>query len=117
MAAFPAGSNRDYAIENLVYNWAISDPNSALSWANRLAGPERDTAIFAGAGGLIESNPALAARWVMSIQDEGRRFQQSERVALRWLQTDRWSAEAWIRSSTLPEQTKTRLLASAGSDS
>jgi hypothetical protein len=117
MAAFPAGSNRDYAIENLLYNWAVSDPNSALNWANRLAGPERDTAIFAGAGGLVESNPALAASWVMSIRDEARRFQQSERVAERWLRTDRWSAEAWIRSSSLPDQTKTRLLASARSGS
>lgn len=114
LAAFPTGSSRDYAIENLVYNWAVSDPNSALHWANRLAGAERDTAIFAGAGGLAESNPALAASWAMAIQDEGRRLRQSERVAQRWLKSDRWSAEAWIRSSNLPDQTKQRLLASGG---
>jgi len=113
MAAFPAGSNRDYAIENLVYNWAASDPASALAWSNRLTAAERDVAIFAGTGGLIETKPELAATWVSGIQDEARRIQQSERVALRWLQLDRWSAEFWIRNSILPPETKQRLLALA----
>lgn len=108
---FPSGAGRKYAIENLVYGWALSDPDSALTWANRLPVGERDTAIFAGAGGLLEARPDLAASWVGTIQDEARRIQQSERVAAQWLKTDRWSAEMWIRSSRLPEQTKLRLLA------
>lgn len=112
--AFPAGPNRDYAIENLVYNWATLDPASALAWSNRLTAAERDVALFAGTGGLIETKPEVAATWVTAIQDETRRIQQSERVAQRWLQVDRWSAEFWIRQSTLPEERKRRLLGSGG---
>lgn len=111
---FPAGPGRDYAIENLVYNWAASDPASALAWSNRLTAAERDVALFAGTGGLIETRPEVAATWVNAIQDEARRLQQSERVAQRWLQVDRWSAEFWIRSkSLLPPDAKQRLLASS----
>jgi hypothetical protein len=113
--SFPAGSKRDYAIENLVYNWATSDPTSALTWSSRLPTGERDLAIHAGAGGLIDTQPALAASWAMTIQDEGRRVQQAERAARRWLETDRWAAEAWIRQSILPPETKLLLLAAAPS--
>jgi hypothetical protein len=110
--AFPPGPNRDYAIENLTYSWAASDPTAAFAWSNRLAAAERDVAIFAGTGGLIETRPEVAATWVNAIQDEARRIQQSERLAQRWLQVDRWSAEFWIRNSLLPPETKQRLLAS-----
>lgn len=113
--AFPAGPNRDYAIENLAYNWANSDPAAALAWAYRLPVGERDTAIFAGAGGLIQSKPEQAANWALSIQNESRRVRQAERAARRWLDVDRWAAEAWIRQSVLPSETKHRLLASTGS--
>lgn len=109
--AFPAGPDKNYAIENLVYKWAANDPSAAFAWVNRLPSAERDLAIFAGAGGLIETSPAVAAGWVAAIQDEARRVRQSERVAVRWLQSDRWAAEAWVRNSTLPDGVKKRVLA------
>lgn len=117
LTAFPAGPERDYAIENLVYRWATADTNSAMIWASHLSGGERDTAFFVGAGGLIEAKPALAASWAMAIQDESRRAYQAERAARRWLETDRWAAEAWIRQSVLPPEAKARLLASEPSGS
>lgn len=117
VTVFPAGPERDYAIENLVYRWATADADSALFWANRLTSSERDTALFAGAGGLVEAKPLQAISWAMSINDESRRTKQAERAAQRWLEIDRWAAEAWIRQSILPPETKTRLLASRESGS
>jgi len=108
---FPAGPERNYAIENLAYRWAAQDPGAALTWANRLSFGERDIAISAGAGGLIEDRPALAAIWTMSIQSQGLRIQQTERTARRWLETDRLTAEAWILQSILPPEIKSQLLA------
>lgn len=112
---FPAGRGRNYAIENLVYRWAVTDPASTLVWSSHLPAAERDIALHAGAGGLIEAQLALAASWAMAIQDESRRVQQAERAARRWLKTDRGAAESWIQRSNLPPVTKLRLLAAAPS--
>ncbi|MDP3070203.1 MAG: hypothetical protein Q8N18_07940 [Opitutaceae bacterium] len=108
---FRAGRDRDYAIETLAYRWATSDPTAALAWCNHLPAGERDGAVYAGAGGLIETKPELAVGWATAIQDESRRVQQTERAARHWLETDRAAAEAWIRQSVLPPETKLRLLA------
>jgi hypothetical protein len=90
--------------------WSTADEKAALAWANRLPSNDRDKAIYAGAGGLVENQPALAAAWTMTIQNESLRVQQTERVARRWLKTDRWAAENWIRQSVLPLETKNRLV-------
>ncbi|MGH7956186.1 MAG: hypothetical protein ACREH8_04155 [Opitutaceae bacterium] len=113
VAAFPAGRERDYAVENLIYRWAPFDPASALVWINRLPATERDPAIHAGAGGLIETRPDLATAWAVAIGNDGKRSQQAERAARQWLATDRSAAEAWIRQSLLPGEEKQRLLAAA----
>jgi len=107
---FATGPERDYAIESLAYGWAATDADSALIWANRLPAGERDTAIFAGAGGLIERDPARAANWALAIRDESRRNHQAARIAQDWLAKDPPTARAWILSSPLPDAHKQRLL-------
>ena len=108
--AIPNGYTRDYAIENLAYRWTETGADSFLIWANHLSSTDRDSAIFAGAGALMDSNPLMATNWAMLIKNENRRVLQAERAAHRWMETDRRAADAWIRQSTLPVQSKARLL-------
>lgn len=107
---FPVGYTRDYAIESLAYRWTATGADSVLAWANHLSTTDRDSAISAGAGALMDSNPLMAINWAMLIQNENQRVLQAERAARRWMETDQWAAEAWIRQSTLPAQSKARLL-------
>jgi hypothetical protein len=108
--ALPSGPGKNAAIEHLAYQWAAWEPAAVLAWADRLPAQERDAAIYAGAGGLAEERPAVAAVWTLSIRDEAMRYRQAERISRRWLETDRWTAEAWIRQSGLPATAQARLL-------
>lgn len=111
MWRLPAGRQREYAIENVFYQWAQSDPVSAVAWVGRLpAGGERDTALHAGAGSLVDTFPDLAAQWAAGIGNELLRNRQTERAARAWLAGDPKSARAWIEHSDLPVALKRQLL-------
>lgn len=112
---FPAGKDRDYAMENAYYRWAQADPAAAIEGANRLGwGAERDKAIYAVAGSLVATNPAVAARSALAINDTNLRNHQAERAAREWLKLDPPTARHWILTSPLPDRTKNALLGPGG---
>jgi hypothetical protein len=73
-------------------------------------GPDRNTAIHAGAGSLVDSDPDLAAQLAAEISDESLRTRQMERAARAWLARDPKAARAWIEQSNLPAPIKVELL-------
>ncbi|MBI5769593.1 MAG: hypothetical protein HZA93_17590 [Verrucomicrobia bacterium] len=109
--SFPAGPQRDYAIENVFYQWALVDSVAAVSRLGRLpSSGERDTALYATAGSLVDTFPDLAVQWAAGVGNEPLRNRQTERAARAWLAVDPKAARAWIELSDLPVALKRQLL-------
>ena len=56
------------------------------------------------------SDPQAAVQWAATISDDSLRDSQMESTARAWLKTDPRNASTWIANSSLPDDTKTRLL-------
>ena len=95
--------------------WAASDAGAAANWLGHLPdSASRDQAVSTFAGRISSSDPQAALQWAATIGDQGMRDSQTESAARSWLKTDPRSATAWISNSTLPNDTKTRLLTPNG---
>ena len=79
-----------------------------------LRGPSRDQAVSAFTNRISSSDPRAAVQWAATISNENLRENQMETTARAWLKADPRNASTWISNSTLPEDTKTRLLNPGG---
>ncbi len=52
-----------------------------------------------------------AIRWVQTMSGEDRRRQELQSIVMRWMKSDPARATNWINGSSLPEETKAKLLA------
>src|SRR4029453_11922661 len=96
---------------NLISSWSQNDPAGAAAWLESLApGRSRDAAVSNFSSNVAHSDPPTASRWAETISDEGMRNSQIELVAQNWLSSDETSARVWIAQSSLPDETKVRLL-------
>jgi hypothetical protein len=92
--------------------WSESDPYNAAVWLGTLPqGESRDAAVSSFTRRIASSNPEAAAQWAESISDQNIRNRQVESIALTWLRIDATTATAWVTRSSLPAETKARLLA------
>ena len=111
--SLPDGTAHDRALLSVTKQWISTDPEAAGQWLQSLpAGPARDSGVTAYVNKLANSAPALAAPLAETLTDETARNDQVEKLARRWLQTDRPAAEAWLAKVTLPDDRKQRLLQS-----
>ncbi len=87
----------------------------AASWLQGLSqGSTRDAAVGAFVGVVAHSDPATAAAWAASIGDDTQRQFRMESAARAWMDVDPSAARSWVQSSTLPADTKKRLLGPGG---
>ena len=63
---------------------------------------------------ISSSDPQTAVQWAATIGDDNLRNSQMESTARAWLKTDPRNASTWIANSSLPDDTKTRLLSPNG---
>ena len=56
----------------------------------------------------------MAVQWAATISNDSLRDSQIESTARIWMQTDSPNASAWISNSSLPNDTKARLLNPGG---
>jgi hypothetical protein len=70
--------------------------------------------VSAFANRIRSSDPSAAVQWAATIGDAGLRNTQMESTARAWLKTDPRNASAWIANSSLPDDTKSRLLSPNG---
>lgn len=101
---------RGRTLESVVSRWARNDSRAAGEWINGLNGAVRDEAVTAFSSSLGMSDPAAALTWATTLSDPTRRNAAVERVVTAWLRRSPNDAKAWIQSSPLPEEEKTRLL-------
>ena len=114
-ASFPEGKTRGQIFENLINRWAGNDPTAAASWLGSLSdGPSRDQAVSAFTNRIRSSDPSAAVQWAATIGDDNLRNSQMESTARAWLKTDPRNASTWISNSSLPDDTKSRLLNPGG---
>lgn len=104
---------RSSVLSSAVSTWAQTNPAAAAEWLGALNGPVRDRAINSYIGAVSYRDPANALSWANAISDPQMRDSSVDRVVRSWMQRDPQQASAWLQASTLPEDAKKRLLASA----
>lgn len=104
-------AERSGPMESVVGNWAARDTASAAAWLDRQpAGPSKDAALRTLSRKIAQEDPEAALTWARGISNEKDRLRQTESIARDWLRQDPNSARSWISTSTLPEETRKRLL-------
>ncbi len=100
------------AVTTSVSMWARSDPTEAGHWLENLSGSVRDSAVISYSETVAESDPSAAMGWAATISDPAKRERATKGVMRQWLENDPAAARAWVQSSSLGEEEKTKLLAS-----
>jgi len=59
---------------------------------------------------VVASNPQAAAQWAETIANQNVRDRHIETIVVSWLRSDANRAAAWLANSSLPPETKARLL-------
>jgi hypothetical protein len=90
--------------------WATQDPQAAGNWINTLYGAARDSAISAYSGNLASRDLGTAVGWAQSIESPSIRTATVDALLLQWLQRDPTKATAWINTSQLSYEDKSRFL-------
>lgn len=107
----PESNAKTKGVGQLAERWAQMDSTKAAAWIKTLPqSASRDIAVEKYTRYATEDEPQTAASLATSIVDEKKRNEVMEKVAKTWLETDATSAQAWINSSNLPQETKNKLL-------
>lgn len=100
LMARPPGIERDQSLRQAVGTWADNDPDSALSWVDRLSpGEERDWLASAVLTSMANNNPGSAAALLDRELPPGKpRNHALVAIAQRWVQTAPEKAREWVES-------------------
>jgi hypothetical protein len=110
IANLPA-NQQEAATRSVVDRWASKDAEAAATWlARQPAGPAKDSSISVLARKIAPEDPATALQWAATISEERPRNRQTEQIARDWMNQDPAAASRWIQSSSLPPDTRNRLL-------
>lgn len=114
ISSLPAGASRTSALADAVSEWAQKDAVAAAAYMTTLpAGAETDEPRARFARSVVRTDPAGALAWSASITDPQARTRSVTDVVGRWMRRDADAAKQWVTTSTLPEETKTQILAAA----
>ncbi len=98
-------------LPRVVDRWASKNTEAAAEWlARQPAGPAKDSAIERIGQKIAAEDHETALSWAVTISDAKRRDRQVESLARDWVRQDAAAAKAWINRSSLPPETKARLL-------
>lgn len=110
VSSLPA-SEQGAAMRALVSRWASKDTGSAAAWlARQPVSAERDAAVEGITRQIAAEDPETALGWTASISDTTRRNRSTERLVRDWMRHDPVSARAWLAKSSLPPETRDRLM-------
>lgn len=114
-ATLPPGEARPRVVTEVIDEWAENNPNDAGNWLNgmprtaEMDGPRERFAMK-----VQEHDPEAAIAWASTITDERMRRNTSMRVVREWMNREPENARAWVSTSGLPDDMKTRLLRRRG---
>lgn len=99
------------AVGAAVDRWASKDAEAAAEWLATLpAGTTKDAAIPSLARKIAGEDPEAALSWALAVSKPESRNALCESLARDWMRHDPAGARNWVGSSSLPPETKTRLL-------
>lgn len=105
------GAERPRLTSYLINEWYSADPFAAAEWLKRQpAGPAKDSGISAISMEIAGENPETALAWTKSMTSQDSRVEQEKSILRHWMRNDPTQAAAWIRTSSLPADTKASLL-------
>lgn len=97
-------------VTSLVGNWTRYDLEASAAWLNQMPpSPEIDRAVAIYTFRSAQEDPAGAMSWAESITRDETRNRLMTRVAAEWRQQDPQAFQAYLDSTDLPEDQKTRL--------
>ncbi len=112
LSSLPAGETKNSALADAVAQWAQKDAVAAAAYMTTLpAGLETDEPRARFARSVVRTDPAGALAWSASITDPEARARSLTDVVGSWMRRDADAAKQWVATSTLPEETKTQILA------
>lgn len=108
----PAGESRESGLTQVARQWAREDPNAAAEWLNQFPADEPgvDQAVGAFASQIVDDDPETAVAWAETIEDEALRTSSLTDVVQRWMRQDPQSAQTWVESANVSDETKTAML-------
>jgi len=111
IASFPDGKSKIQATTMLLESWCDSDKNACFAWVQQHVAPGADRdQILSEVARIEESDPILTLQIASLMSPSRDREDIEEYTARDWLDKNPVLAAAWIRSSDLPDNVKTRLL-------
>lgn len=109
----PPGRAFSNVASQIASQWISSAANKqdVFDWARSLPeGEARENSLRSVFSTWSRQDPQAALTWARGISEEKDRIRQTESIARDWLRQDPNSARSWISTSTLPEETRKRLL-------
>jgi len=95
----------------LINQWALHDLSAASTWLGTLPnGKSRDLGVNAHLQRIISTDPETALEWAQTIGNENTRTSQVEAAVAAWMKSNPDEAATWVGQSSLPNETKARLL-------
>ena len=109
---FPEGDLRETAAREVANLWTDRNAADAGKWVNDLPpGKSKDAAVNTYVQKIAVALPEAAAQWAATIPELDLREREMLAVAESWLAKDPQAARRWIQNSTLPNESKEKLLA------
>ena len=118
LETLPDGDAKSYGMAAALTEWVKrGDPVAASEYlAGMPASEQRDQAVGGFVGTLSSSDPASAATWAGTIQNEGIRQKAQITAGRSWIRNDPVAAHEWLQGSNLGEQVLENITAPRGND-
>lgn len=110
MGPMGGGRNGGSGASVIAAEWAKSNPEAALAWAQTLKGNDKDQAMSSVVREISMTNPQKAVQLAATMEGEAR-TNAYESIAAQWGARNFSEAEAWIKS--LPADQQDAAMASA----
>jgi hypothetical protein len=110
LGAYPAGEHRDKGAREAFRAWSTADLEGARAWLESTPRTAlHDPALEVWVEQLLAWEPAEALGWCERILDVERRQRCVVSGAKRWYVKDALAAEAWLQTSSLDEEVRSRV--------
>ena len=110
LGAYPAGEYRDKGAREAFRAWSSADWEGARAWLESTPRTAlHDPALEVGVEQLLAWEPAEALGWCERILDVERGQRCLVSGARRWYGKDAVAAEAWLQTSSLDEEVRSRV--------
>ncbi|MDB6019744.1 MAG: hypothetical protein JWR19_4233 [Pedosphaera sp.] len=96
ISQLPAGDARNSLISNLAAQWGLSNPQSAIDWANTLPENEKKLAMSNLVGAWAQNDPSAAGTYAAQMPSGEAQSQATMSVVSSWANKNPDQTAAWV---------------------